>query len=182
MTPMLHPSLQMWICLLMNKVNYVYVDNIDADLLVEYASYTSCVVHPEADPYEWWELNKLLYPKLYFVAQMMLIIKPSSSACERIFSKCARIMTKYRSAMEIDTLDACVFLDKNPFLFEQSLKLVSKKRKGFAKGSHQKKPTRESVHKIKTMKINWEYVFSDVIEDDSDVMEDDSDVELVEQQ
>jgi hypothetical protein len=100
---------------------------------------------------------------------MMLIIKPSSSACERIFSKCARIMTKYRSAMEIDTLDACVFLDKNPFLFEQSLKVISKKWKGFAKGTHRKNPTRESVDKIKTMKIDWEYVFSDVMEEDSDV-------------
>ena len=84
--------------------------------------------------------------------------------------------------MEIDTLDACIFLDKNPFLFEQSLKVVSKKWKGFAKGSYQKKPTRESVDKIKTMKIDREYLLRDVIEDDSDVMEDDSDVELLEQQ
>ena len=91
---------------------------------------------------------------------MMLIIKPSSSACERIFSKCARIMTKYRSAMEVDTLDSCVFLDKNPYLFEHALEVIAERWRGTPIGTNKPIPTKVSKDSIKSMTIDWNYVFN----------------------
>ena len=74
------------------------------------------------DVFQWWHQNREEFPCLYVVAYVMMLIKPSSTECERIFSKCARFMTKYRATMEPDTMDRLVFCNGNPFMFERALK------------------------------------------------------------
>lgn len=107
----------------------IYLVAIMPTLLVEYASYSQEIVHPQKCAFEWWEEHKFMYPLLHLVASMMLIIKPSSVQCERIFSKCARFLTKYRAALEVGTLDSCVFLDRSLFYLKKHLMLYPKSGK-----------------------------------------------------
>ena len=144
-----------------------YVRIVDNDIIAQEIEYRECA-------FEWWEEHKFMYPLLHLVASMMLIIKPSSVQCERIFSKCARFLTKYRAALEVGTLDSCVFLDRSPFLFEKALDVVSRKWKGNLKDTRKKQPTRISKDTIQKLTCDWNFIFNgpEVVVSDKDNIED----------
>ena len=79
-------------------------------------------IKSDVNVFQCWEENRLEYPHLYVVAYVMLLIKPSSTECERVFSKCARFINKFRCAMVPDTLDRLVFLAGNSYFFERASK------------------------------------------------------------
>ena len=83
-----------------------------------------------------------------------------------------KIFTKIRAALEVGTLDCCVFLDKTPFLFKKALDAVSRKWKGRPKHSRIKLESRVSKDKIKSMTCDWNFILNCpdvVIEDVEDI-------------
>ena len=53
-----------------------------------------------------------------------------------------------------------MFLDKNPFLFEKALDVVSRKWKGRPKDSRIKPKSRVSKDKIQLMNCDWNFVLN----------------------
>ena len=93
----------------------------------------------------------------------MMLIKPSSVACESVFSRCSRFMTRYRAAMEPDTMDSCVFLNGNPFLFEKALNKLSKTWRPAAKFSRAELKVKAPENILEAFNIDWNTIFDEEV-------------------
>lgn len=67
---------------------------------------------------QWWEDNKLRFPKLYGVARFIHAIPASSAAAERLFSKAGRVVT-FRPNMKASLVDELLFLKSNIDMFNK---------------------------------------------------------------
>lgn len=120
--------------LMISKVLFLYIAVVSDELLVEYATFSLKRVACEVNVFEWWNQHRLELPKLYVAAYVMLLIKPSSTECERTFSRCARFMTKYRAAMHPDTMDRLIYCNGNATLFERAVQVMGANWKPTNKG------------------------------------------------
>ena len=153
----------MWQCFLkLFKVLVTHVVEVNNEILIEYASFAAERVSNNTNVYEWWEDKRLVYPKLYVVAYVMMLVKPSSVACESVFSRCSRLMTKYRSAMEPSTMDCCKFLNGNPYLFEKALEKVSKKWRPQSSNIRKNIENLAPTNSLKAFEIDWNRAFNEV--------------------
>ncbi|KAM5529795.1 hAT family dimerization domain protein [Fusarium oxysporum f. sp. phaseoli] len=73
------------------------------------------------DPYEYWHIRRLKYPRLSRMALDLLTVPPMSAECERLFSTTGRMVTKSRNRLDA-SLDSLVVGSADP------------KRKAFLKG------------------------------------------------
>lgn len=67
---------------------------------------------------DWWEGNKVRFPRLYGVARFIHSIPASSAAAERLFSKAGRVVT-FRPNMGAGLVDELLFLQSNIDMFNK---------------------------------------------------------------
>ena len=63
------------------------------------------------DDLTWWYRHQFAYPTLARLARRYLAITASSAASEGSFSSAGKIVTKKCNKLEVDTVDAFVFMD-----------------------------------------------------------------------
>ncbi|KNB17838.1 hypothetical protein FOXG_22067 [Fusarium oxysporum f. sp. lycopersici 4287] len=59
------------------------------------------------DPYEYWHIRRLKYPRLSRMALDLLTVPPMSAECERLFSTTGRMITKSRNRLDASTIGLC---------------------------------------------------------------------------
>ncbi|KAI8404487.1 hypothetical protein FOFC_15982 [Fusarium oxysporum] len=59
------------------------------------------------DPYEYWHIRRLKYPRLSRMALDLLTVPPMSAECERLFSTTGRMVTKSRNRLGASTIGLC---------------------------------------------------------------------------
>ena len=59
------------------------------------------------NPYEYWHMRRLKYPRLSRMALDLLTVPPMSAECERLFSTTGRMVTKSRSRLDASTIGLC---------------------------------------------------------------------------
>jgi len=59
------------------------------------------------DPYEYWHIRRLKYPRLSRMALDLLTVPPMSAECERLFSTTGRMVTKSRKRLDASTIGLC---------------------------------------------------------------------------
>lgn len=96
----------------------------------QFKYYSSDIVDPDVDWFEYWQKRRCFYPKLYTAAMVLNTIKVSSCSCERVFSKAALLVTKKPSRLEPSKVDQLICLAKNQDLFTNELEKVSKGWRG----------------------------------------------------
>ena len=69
------------------------------------------------DPIEYWSKNKKTYPILSYLANKYLIIPASSSPSERLFSIAGWQVSKLRSNLSPENVEAIIFLSENESFF-----------------------------------------------------------------
>lgn len=72
----------------------------------------------DTHPLDWWKQNESQYPLLARVAASLLCIPATSTPSERHFSTAGLTVTKLRSCLKPENVDALIFLNKNMQLFE----------------------------------------------------------------
>lgn len=89
----------------------------DAPQQNELDEYKNLRLRQEVDSLlDWWEENKVRFPRLYGVARFIHSIPASSAAAERLFSKAGRIVT-FRPKMRATLVDELLFLKSNIDMF-----------------------------------------------------------------
>ena len=66
-------------------------------------------------PLEFWKKNVYTLPNLSKMAMKYLVVKATSVAAERVFSSSGDILSVERSCLDIDSLDAIIFLKSECF-------------------------------------------------------------------
>jgi hypothetical protein len=56
------------------------------------------------DPYEYWHIRRLKYPRLSRMALDLLTVPPMPAECERLFSTTGRMVTKSRNRLDASTI------------------------------------------------------------------------------
>ena len=69
--------------------------------------------HMVENPLHWWQSNVHRFPMLGSVVKNFLAIPATSVPSERAFSTAGLTVTKLRSALDAETVDALIFLNKN---------------------------------------------------------------------
>lgn len=64
----------------------------------------------DTDPLDWWKQNEFLYPLLAKIARSVLSVPATSALSERVFSAAGLTVTKLRSYLNPDNVDALVYL------------------------------------------------------------------------
>ncbi|OBS15492.1 hypothetical protein FPOA_13683 [Fusarium poae] len=59
------------------------------------------------DPYEYWHIRRLKYPRLSRMALDLLTVPPMPAECERLFSTTGRMVTKSRNRLDASTIGLC---------------------------------------------------------------------------
>ena len=75
--------------------------------------FTEKVAPRNSNPLEWWKQNSFRFPVLTKVARLILCIPATSTSSERLFSTAGLTVTKLRSCLKPENVDALVFLNKN---------------------------------------------------------------------
>ena len=65
------------------------------------------------DPLLWWRKNESRFPHIARLARLFLAVPATSTPSERVFSAAVNIVTKKRSALSPENVDALIFLNKN---------------------------------------------------------------------
>ena len=79
----------------------------------ELAEYVNLKSAQDSDILQFWKDNRLLFPKLFQVANRVLCIPATSSASERVFSLAGRTLEKRRARLSSDTVNGLLFLHSN---------------------------------------------------------------------
>jgi hypothetical protein len=79
----------------------------------ELADYVNLKVSKDINIVQFWKEHRLLYPKLFQVANRILCIPATSSASERVFSIAGRTLEKRRANLSSDSLNGLLFLHSN---------------------------------------------------------------------
>ncbi|KAG7405600.1 hypothetical protein Forpe1208_v014546 [Fusarium oxysporum f. sp. rapae] len=59
------------------------------------------------DPYEYWHIRRLKYPRLSRMALDLLTVPPMPAECEGLFSTTGRMVTKSRNRLDASTIGLC---------------------------------------------------------------------------
>ena len=62
--------------------------------------------------YEYWKMNQHRFPSVAILAKKYLAVPGTSASSERVFSTAGLTITKNRSNLHPDTVDAIIFLNK----------------------------------------------------------------------
>lgn len=90
---------------------------IDIKMRNEHQIISSQCYNDQETSTQFWTRLKCVAPHLYIVATLFSCIRPSSVACERVFSKAKKYMRPDRCRLEPSTLDTLLFLKNNESLF-----------------------------------------------------------------
>ena len=63
------------------------------------------------DPYEYWHMRRLKYPRLTITALDLLTAPHMSAECERLFSTAGLMATKSCNRLDVSTIGLCQRLD-----------------------------------------------------------------------
>lgn len=74
------------------------------------------------DILEWWQCNKMRFPRLYCFARLIFSIPASSASAERLFSKAGKLVTN-RPNMRSELVDEILFLNSNFDIVENKTKI-----------------------------------------------------------
>ncbi|XP_019851990.1 PREDICTED: zinc finger BED domain-containing protein 1-like [Amphimedon queenslandica] len=85
-------------------------NNIETDLSL---FYTEKVISRDSDPILWWQQNHTRFPILSQVAKYVLCVPATSTSSERLFSTAGLTVSKLRSCLKPDNVDALTFLHAN---------------------------------------------------------------------
>ncbi len=66
----------------------------------------------KGNPFDWWSKNKSSYPTLSVLARRTLSVPATSVPSERVFSVAGGTVTKLRGALDGDSIDKLIFLNK----------------------------------------------------------------------
>ena len=67
----------------------------------------------EHDPFKWWQINKIHYPKLSQLAMKYLSIPATSVPSERLFSDTGKLITSERTLLNPNLVEKLMFLKRN---------------------------------------------------------------------
>jgi len=77
----------------------------------------NATVDKNFDVLQFWEGNKFVYPSLYVIATVILVVPATSAPCERVFSRAARVLCKNRHRLTNKRLRSEIFFKFNHDLF-----------------------------------------------------------------
>ena len=97
---------------------------VKSDIETEIAMYLTHIV-TDPDPLIWWRNNAPKFPELSKLARKYLAIPATEVSSERAFSTAGNIITKKRAALDPDTVDQIIFLNKN-YKFKKSPMMLAK--------------------------------------------------------
>lgn len=86
-------------------------DNDDQPVVDEIQQYLSCNTGPVTDLLAWWRDHQGQFPKLAQVARNTLCVQASSAPSERNFSVAGNVITKRRTALSSENVNAILFLN-----------------------------------------------------------------------
>ena len=72
----------------------------------------------DVQPLKWWKENNARFPRLADVARVLLSIPATPVPAERIFSTAGLTVTKLRSCLKPESVDALIFLHDNLSFFD----------------------------------------------------------------
>ena len=72
----------------------------------------------DVQPLKWWKENNACFPRLADVARVLLGIPATSAPAERIFSTAGLTVTKLRSCLKPESVEALIFLYDNLSFFD----------------------------------------------------------------
>jgi hypothetical protein len=73
----------------------------------------------DADLHSWWQSHARTFPGFYRLAQLYLIIPPTSAGVERMFSKARRVLDRLRLRMKPEKAELLVYLRENIEIVER---------------------------------------------------------------
>ena len=89
-------------------------DKCDTSIPTEVKRYfADPAVSRNEDPLLWWRKNESRFPHIARLARLFLAVPATSTPSERVFSAAGNIVTKKRSALSPENVDALIFLNKN---------------------------------------------------------------------
>ena len=89
-------------------------DKFDTSIPTEVKRYfADPAVSRNEDPLLWWRKNESRFPHIARLARLFLAVPATSTPSERVFSAAGNIVTKKRSALSPENVDALIFLNKN---------------------------------------------------------------------
>ena len=68
------------------------------------------------EPFSWWKVNSGRYPTMGELPKQLLCISTTSVPSEHVFSAAGYIVSKLRSALSPENVDASLFLRQNKSL------------------------------------------------------------------
>ncbi len=85
----------------------------DGEVMDEVEAYSREAANAKCNVLDWWRANEVRFPNLARIAKQILTIPATEVASERMFSSAGNVLTKLRSQLSDDTVDAIIFLHKN---------------------------------------------------------------------
>ncbi|XP_041349411.1 E3 SUMO-protein ligase ZBED1-like [Gigantopelta aegis] len=92
-----------------------YFNTEECEIIVPTSSSEELAVKPistNKNPFDWWRLNKTVYPTLAILARRVLFVPATSVPSERDFSVAGGTVTKLRASLDSDSVDKLIFLNK----------------------------------------------------------------------
>ena len=79
------------------------------------------VIHPKADPLEWWRKKKEAFPNVAAQARKFLAVQATSAPTERIFSRAQRIISQLRCSLDPAMASKLLYAGENLEWYRQQL-------------------------------------------------------------
>ena len=89
------------------------VSTVEKDEFTKYLHENTLPALEKYDPFEWWRVNKIQYPRLAKLAQKYLSIPATSVPSERLFSDAGNLITQDRNRLSPHLVNQMMFLKRN---------------------------------------------------------------------